>query len=67
MVELDAILTNLETEGNVTKALFEIIGNINREDFKLSYTTFKETDGITIGQKINLIANLEFSTDSILN
>ena len=48
----------------MSKALFEVIGKINRKDFGLSTTAFNEVGGIAIGQEINLIANLEFSTHS---
>ena len=62
VVELDAILTDLETNNGVSKALFEIVGKINRKDFELSTIAFNENNGIAVGQEINLIANLEFST-----
>ncbi|MEC4004109.1 YceI family protein [Flavobacterium sp. SUN052] len=64
VVELDAILTDLETNSGKSKALFEVVGKINRKDFGLSTTAFNEVGGIAIGQEINLIANLEFSTYS---
>ena len=62
VVELDAVLTDLDTKNGMSKALFEIVGKINRKDFGLSTIAFNENNGIAIGQEINLIANLEFST-----
>lgn len=62
VVELDAVLTDLETKNGISKAIFEVVGKINRKDFNLSTNAFNETNGISIGQEINLIANIEFST-----
>ena len=60
-VELDAILIDLETKICNSKAIFEMIGKINRQDFDLNKTTLKDNRGIAIGNEINLIVNLEFS------
>ena len=67
VVELDAVLKDIETRSGVSKALFEVFGKINRKDFGLPSNAFNEKSGMTIGQEINLIANLEFSTSSKLN
>lgn len=67
VVELDVVLTGLETYNGNSKALFEILGNINRKDFGLSYNAFTQNNGITLGQDMNLTANLEFTTNSSFN
>lgn len=61
VVELDAVLTDLQTENGVSKALFEVIGKINRKDFGLKTTALNYHAGVALGQEIDLIANLEFS------
>lgn len=61
VVELDAVLTDLQTRSGVSKAIFEVIGKINRKDFDLKAKAFNYNGGLAIGQEINLIANLEFS------
>ena len=67
IVEFDAVLTELETNQNFSKALFEIMGKINRKDFGLSPVAFNESGGVAIGSNINLIANLEFITQNPIN
>lgn len=67
VVELDVALTGLETYNGNSKALFEILGNINRKDFGLSYNAFTQNNGITLGQDMNLTANLEFTTNTSFN
>lgn len=68
MVELDAVLTGLETQNGVSTAVFEIIGTINRKDFQLSNHSFSAASGgLNIGQNINLTANLEFKNHSMFN
>jgi polyisoprenoid-binding protein YceI len=61
VVELDATLIGLETYNGVSKAIFEIIGKINRKDFGLRFNSYTETLGLVMGQDINLIANVEFT------
>ena len=60
VVELDAVLVDLETKNEGSKALFEIVGKINRRDFGLSTLAFNQTNGLPVGQEINMVANLEF-------
>ena len=67
VVELDVILTGLETQNGNSKAHFEILGNINRKDFGLSYNAFNQNNGIVLGQDMNLTANLEFITHTSFN
>ncbi len=62
VIELDAILTDLEITNSESKALFELVGKIHPKDFGLSNAAFTASEGIMIGQEIKLIANLEFST-----
>ncbi|MDD5151309.1 MAG: YceI family protein [Flavobacterium sp.] len=67
VVELDAVLTGLETHNGNSKANFEILGSINRKDFGLSYNAFNQNNGVVLGQDMNLTANLEFTTQTRLN
>ena len=67
VVELDVILTGLETYNGSSKANFEILGNINRKDFGLSYNAFNQNNGVVLGQDMNLTANLEFNTHTSFN
>ncbi|MBF2707034.1 YceI family protein [Flavobacterium soyangense] len=67
VVELDVMLTGLETHDGNSKAIFEILGNINRKDFGLSYNAYNLNSGIVLGQDMNLTVNLEFTTNSSLN
>lgn len=43
------------------KVSFELTGDINRKDFGLAYNSFNESNGLSTGQDIKLVANLEFS------
>lgn len=61
IVELDAELTSITTQHGVKKAIFEITGQIKRNDFHLTTNSFTQTGGIILGQDINLIASLEFT------
>jgi polyisoprenoid-binding protein YceI len=67
VVELDVVLTGLETHNGNSKAHFEILGNINRKDFGLSYNAFNQNNGVVLGQDMNLTANLEFNTHTTFN
>lgn len=60
IVEFDAVLIDLETYNGTSKAIFEVVGKINRKDFGLFYNLFSESNGIMIGQEITINANLEF-------
>ncbi|MBC5840716.1 MAG: YceI family protein [Flavobacteriaceae bacterium] len=62
VVELDAAFLGITNYDGTNKAAFEVVGQINRKDFGLSYNTFAQTGGIAVGQYINLIANLEFTS-----
>jgi polyisoprenoid-binding protein YceI len=61
VVELDAEFIGIRTSDGVQKAVFEVVGKINRKDFGLSSNTRHQTKGLTLGRDINLIATLEFS------
>ncbi len=61
VVELDAEFMGINTYNGDRKAAFEITGAINRKDFGLDSNSFIQNGGLTIGQEIKLIANLEFS------
>ena len=43
------------------KVSFELTGDINRKDFGLAYNSFNHNSGLSTGQDIKLVANLEFS------
>ena len=60
-VELEAEFIGIRTYEGVKKAVFEVIGQINRKDFKLNFNSYHYTGGLSLGQDIKLIANLEFS------
>jgi polyisoprenoid-binding protein YceI len=61
VVELDAEFIGIRTYEGVEKAVFEVVGNINRKDFGLTSISNNQTGGLSLGQDIKLIANLEFS------
>lgn len=61
VVELDAELIGIETYNGSTKAAFEITGSINRKDFGLTLNSHNHSGGLSVGQDIKLVANLEFS------
>lgn len=67
VIELDVILTGLETKNGNSKVVFELLGNINRKDFGLSYTAYSQNLGVFLGKDINLTANIEFTTQTRLN
>lgn len=60
VVELDAEFMGINSYDGVKKAAFEIIGQINRKDFDLTFNSFNQTGGLSLGQDMKLIANLEF-------
>lgn len=43
-----------------TRAGFEVLGAINRKDFKLAWSTVTETGGIVVGDTVQLVAYLQF-------
>ena len=51
----------------MSKAVFEIFGEINRKEFDLTKERYKSLDFLNIGGKINLTANLEFTNSTIIN
>jgi len=59
-VELDAKIVDFESRNGFSKVIFEIIGQINRRDFKLFSNANVENSGLLIGSNINLMANIEF-------
>lgn len=61
-VEFDAVLGDVVTYCTITKAVFEVMGNINRNELGLQYITFKEKGGLSIGYGIALVATFEFTT-----
>jgi polyisoprenoid-binding protein YceI len=61
VVELDAEFIGINTYNGDRKAAFEITGAINRKDFGLESNSFHQNGGLSMGQEIKLIANLEFS------
>lgn len=61
IIELDAAFLGINNYDGINKAAFEVVGQINRKDFGLTYNTFAQTGGVAVGQYIKLIANLEFT------
>lgn len=61
VVELDTEFIGIKTYEGVQKAVFEVVGVINRKDFGLTYNSYQQTSGLSLGQDIKMIANLEFS------
>lgn len=61
IVELDAEFIGIKTYDGHEKAVFEVVGQIQRKDYKLSSNSYNHNGGIAMGQDIKLIANLEFS------
>jgi polyisoprenoid-binding protein YceI len=61
VVELDAEFIGIRTYEGIEKAAFEVVGQINRKDFGLSSISNNHIGGLSLGQDIKLIANLEFS------
>ena len=67
MVELEAVLAGLETTNGVTKAVFEIFGDINRQEFEIVNENYHNHGVLNIGRKINLMANIEFTNSANVN
>lgn len=65
-VELDAKIVELESDQKSSKVLIEITGEINRQDFKLYSNSNQQKDGVLIGSNINIMANLEFETNTFI-
>jgi polyisoprenoid-binding protein YceI len=63
-VELDTKIVEIETNTESSKVLVEISGEINRQDFKLYSNSNQLNNGILIGYNINIMANLEFETNT---
>jgi len=61
VVELDVEFIGINAFRGDKKAGFEITGKINRNDFGLNYNSLKHISGLTLGQDIKLIANLEIT------
>jgi polyisoprenoid-binding protein YceI len=61
VVELDAEFIGISSYNGISKASFEITGNINRKDFGLNHNAFLHHGGYALGTDIKLIANLEFT------
>ncbi len=61
VIELDAEFIGINTHNGVSKASFEVTGNINRNDFGLNYNMLSKNRGFGAGKDIKLIANLEFT------
>lgn len=61
VVELDAEFMGINSYDGVEKAAFEIIGQIKRKNFDLTFNSFSQAGGLSLGQDMKLIANLEFS------
>jgi polyisoprenoid-binding protein YceI len=60
-VELDVELIETDYYDGNKKVSFELTGDINRKDFGLAYNSFNENNGLSTGQDIKLVANLEFT------
>jgi polyisoprenoid-binding protein YceI len=60
VVELDTEFIGYNNYNGIQKALFEIIGNINRKDFGLNYNTSPHYGVHVASADLKLIANLEF-------
>ena len=67
MVELEAVLAGIETSKGVSKAVFEIFGDINRDEFEIVNDHNHNLGVLNIGKKINLLANIEFTNSTIVN
>ena len=42
-----------------TKAGFEVTGKINRKEFGMTYNAITEAGGLTLGEDIKLVANIQ--------
>ncbi|MCC9072196.1 YceI family protein [Flavobacterium sp. F-65] len=60
-VELDVELVETDYYNGNKKVSFELTGDINRKDFGLAYNSFNHSNGLSTGQDIKLVANLEFT------
>ena len=67
MVELEAVLAGLQTSNGISKAVFEIFGDINRQDFEIADDSHHNLGVLNIGKKINLLANIEFTNSTNVN
>jgi polyisoprenoid-binding protein YceI len=65
VVELDAKIVELESTNTSSKAVIEIMGEINRQDFGLYSNSNLQNNGVLIGYNLNLTANLEFTTNTL--
>lgn len=59
-VEFDVELVETDASQRNQKVLFELSSNINRKDFGLFSNSYNQNNGLTTGQDIKLVANLEF-------
>ncbi len=60
-VELDVEVIEREYINGEQKLAVELTADINRKDFGLAYNSFNSNNGLSIGQDIKLVANVEFS------
>lgn len=60
-VELDVELIETDHLDGEKKIAFELTADINRNDFGLASNSFHFNNGLTTGQDIKLVANVEFS------
>jgi len=63
-VELDTKIVELASDKSSAKVLVEISGEINRQDFRLYSNSNLQNNGILVGSNINILANLEFETNT---
>lgn len=61
-IELDAEFGGIAKDGyGNTKMGFEVTGNIHRKDFGLSWNAAMEAGGLTLGEDVKLIANVQLA------
>lgn len=60
-VELDVELIESDYLDGEKKVAFELTADINRSDFGLASNSFHTNNGLSTGQDIKLVANVEFS------
>ncbi|MEO8253899.1 MAG: YceI family protein [Flavobacterium sp.] len=60
-VELDVELIESDYLDGQKKVTFELTADINRKDFGLALNSFNTNNGLSTGQDIKLVANIEFS------
>ena len=59
-VELDVEYGGTEKDGYGNQKFgFEVTGKINRKDFGLTYNAVTEAGGLTIGEDVKLVANIQ--------